>query len=191
MARRQLDRREAWDRATHRRTLATQELLAPSVDLARADPVFAGNLCRRQVRAKAFADNRQLLFCRPGSPALSMGENLNTDRTSARTTNRMSALNSVAQIRHHRVHTYSGSQNDRYLPDVTAATLTFYGWRGAQIGYIRRFSRDFPGAAQVRLEENFRSTSHIPAAGNAVIARDHGRLGKTLYTRNRMAIASK
>ena len=53
-----------------------------------------------------------------------MGENLNTDRTSARTTNRMSALNCVAQIRHHRVHTYSGSQNDRYLPDVTAATLT-------------------------------------------------------------------
>lgn len=60
---------------------------------------------------------------------------------------------------------------------------SIYGWRGAQIGYIRRFTRDFPGAAQVRLEENFRSTGHILAAANAVIARDHGRLGKTLYTR--------
>ena len=50
-----------------------------------AEPV-ASNLRRRQVRAKALADNRQLLLCRPGSPALSMGENLNTGGTSARTT---------------------------------------------------------------------------------------------------------
>ena len=58
-----------------------------------------------------------------------------------------------------------------------------YSWRGSDIGYIRRFARDFPGAAQVRLEENFRSTGHILAAANAVIARDPARLGKTLYTR--------
>lgn len=58
-----------------------------------------------------------------------------------------------------------------------------YGWRGAQIGYIRRFARDFPGAVQVRLEENFRSTGHILAAANAVIARDRGRLPKVLFTR--------
>ena len=58
-----------------------------------------------------------------------------------------------------------------------------YSWRGADIKYIRRFTRDFPGAAQIRLEENFRSTSHILESANAVIAEDRTRLGKTLYTR--------
>jgi len=58
-----------------------------------------------------------------------------------------------------------------------------YGWRGSDIEYIRRFHQDVPSAVQVRLEENFRSTGHILAAANAVIARDKKRLGKTLYTR--------
>ena len=58
-----------------------------------------------------------------------------------------------------------------------------YSWRGADSRYIRRFTRDFPGATQVRLEENFRSTAHILDAANAVIAQNHGRLGKTLFTR--------
>ncbi|MDT8278669.1 UvrD-helicase domain-containing protein [Roseomonas mucosa] len=55
-----------------------------------------------------------------------------------------------------------------------------FGWRGADIEYIRRFTRDFRGTAVVKLEENFRSTGHILAAANAVIAREEGRLGKTL-----------
>ena len=58
-----------------------------------------------------------------------------------------------------------------------------YSWRGAEITFIRNFSRDFPGAAQIRLEENFRSTGHILDTANAVIAQDRSRLGKTLYTR--------
>ena len=58
-----------------------------------------------------------------------------------------------------------------------------FSWRGAEITFIRRFTQDFPGATQVRLEENFRSTGHILAAANAVIARDTARLGKTLFTR--------
>jgi DNA helicase-2/ATP-dependent DNA helicase PcrA len=60
---------------------------------------------------------------------------------------------------------------------------SIYSWRGADIRYIRRFAHDFPNAMQVRLEENFRSTGHILAGANAVIAQDRGRLGKTLYTR--------
>jgi DNA helicase II / ATP-dependent DNA helicase PcrA len=60
---------------------------------------------------------------------------------------------------------------------------SIYSWRGADIRYIRRFAHDFPNATQVRLEENFRSTGHILAGANAVIAQDRGRLGKTLYTR--------
>ncbi len=58
-----------------------------------------------------------------------------------------------------------------------------YGWRNADIQYIRRFAHDFPGATQIRLEENFRSTGHILDATNAVIAQDRARLGKTLFTR--------
>ena len=57
-----------------------------------------------------------------------------------------------------------------------------YSWRGSDITYIRRFTTDFPAAVQVRLEENFRSTGHILAAANAVIAQDRKRLGKTLFT---------
>ena len=58
-----------------------------------------------------------------------------------------------------------------------------YGWRGADVGYIRRFTHDFPSAAVYRLEENFRSTGHILGAANTVIAQDPARLGKTLFTR--------
>jgi len=60
---------------------------------------------------------------------------------------------------------------------------SIFGWRGADITYIRRFAQHFPGATQVRLEENFRSTGNILAVANAVIERDQSRLGKTLYTR--------
>jgi DNA helicase-2/ATP-dependent DNA helicase PcrA len=57
-----------------------------------------------------------------------------------------------------------------------------FGWRGSDITYLRRFLKDYPRGSQIRLEENFRSTSLILTAANAVIARDTDRLGKTLYT---------
>jgi len=60
---------------------------------------------------------------------------------------------------------------------------SIYSWRGSDIQYIRRFTRDFPSATQIKLEENFRSTGHILAAANAVIGQDRARLGKTLFTR--------
>jgi DNA helicase-2/ATP-dependent DNA helicase PcrA len=60
------------------------------------------------------------------------------------------------------------------------------GWRGSDIGYIRRFTCDIPEAVTFRLEENFRSTGTILAAANAVIAKDENRLGKTLFTRKEM-----
>ena len=55
-----------------------RSLMTPGIDLACADPVFARNLGRRQVRAKALADNRQLLLGRPRPPTLRTGENFDT-----------------------------------------------------------------------------------------------------------------
>jgi DNA helicase-2/ATP-dependent DNA helicase PcrA len=59
---------------------------------------------------------------------------------------------------------------------------SIYSWRGAEVANILRFEKDFPGAKIVRLEQNYRSTSHILAAADGLIAHNAGRLGKSLWT---------
>jgi DNA helicase-2/ATP-dependent DNA helicase PcrA len=59
---------------------------------------------------------------------------------------------------------------------------SIYSWRGAEVANILRFEKDFPGAKIIRLEQNYRSTSHILSAADGLIAHNAGRLGKTLWT---------
>ncbi|MBS9403333.1 DNA helicase II [Halomonas sp. TRM85114] len=59
---------------------------------------------------------------------------------------------------------------------------SIYGWRGARVENIRRFEQEFTDTRTVRLEQNYRSTSAILDAANALISHNAGRMGKELWT---------
>ncbi|PXX96553.1 DNA helicase II [Halomonas sp. LBP4] len=59
---------------------------------------------------------------------------------------------------------------------------SIYGWRGARVENIRRFEQEFRDTRTVRLEQNYRSTSAILDAANALISHNTARMGKELWT---------
>jgi DNA helicase-2/ATP-dependent DNA helicase PcrA len=61
---------------------------------------------------------------------------------------------------------------------------SIYSWRGADIRNILDFERDYPDAAVVKLEQNYRSTQLILDAAHAVVSRNAARTDKKLWTEN-------
>jgi DNA helicase-2/ATP-dependent DNA helicase PcrA len=59
---------------------------------------------------------------------------------------------------------------------------SIYRWRGADVGNILGFPKDFPGAGTVKLERNYRSTPSILDAAHAVISQNKARAPKKLWT---------
>ncbi|MCA0176624.1 MAG: UvrD-helicase domain-containing protein [Proteobacteria bacterium] len=59
---------------------------------------------------------------------------------------------------------------------------SIYGWRGATLDNLRRLPQDFPALKVIPLEQNYRSTSAILRAANAVIARNPKLFEKTLWS---------
>ncbi|NVJ59161.1 MAG: DNA helicase II [Gammaproteobacteria bacterium] len=83
-------------------------------------------------------------------------------------------------IQYNWIKLISGRQNA--ITIVGDDDQSIYGWRGARIENIHKFQHDNIDCETIRLEQNYRSTSTILKAANAVIANNNDRLGKNLWT---------
>jgi DNA helicase-2/ATP-dependent DNA helicase PcrA len=74
------------------------------------------------------------------------------------------------------------SQKHHNITVVGDEDQSIYKWRGADISNILNFEKDFDHATTFRLEQNYRSSSVILKAANAVVKHNEERLGKSLWT---------
>ncbi len=77
---------------------------------------------------------------------------------------------------------HKGGQQLNCMFAVGDDDQSIYGFRGARVGNMRDFEKDFNIQHIVKLEENYRSHSNILDAANAIIANNTNRLGKNLWT---------
>ncbi len=68
---------------------------------------------------------------------------------------------------------------------------SIYRWRGAEIKNILNFTKDFPAAKQIRLEQNYRSTTAILDAAHSVIQNNRNQIPKKLWTENEFGEKTK
>ena len=78
------------------------------------------------------------------------------------------------------IRTFAGNKNHVFI--VGDDDQAIYGWRGARVENIKLFQKHFKPAEVVRLEQNYRSTTTILSAANAIIDNNSDRMGKKLWT---------
>ena len=78
------------------------------------------------------------------------------------------------------IRTLAGKSNHVFI--VGDDDQAIYGWRGARVENIQSFQKHFKATAIVRLEQNYRSTTTILSAANAIIDNNSARMGKKLWT---------
>ena len=86
----------------------------------------------------------------------------------------------IDNIQYTLIRQLAGEENSVYV--VGDPDQTIYTWRGADVDIIMNFTKDFPGAKSIVLNENYRSTQAILDGANSVIKNNRHRIEKDLFT---------